>query len=178
MTAIALPLYSGPLQGMMRLGLMFEHGNSAGAAFALFELGIGINLGRIAWLMTLFRRRRVLAWLGLVAAATLVLADAVSRPLDFAAEQASHTHAFDEWTSLFASDSAVEWPTVRDRLLQKVEILEPLSLGGLAFPMLTRLALRRFDPRGGVEAYLVRQPSRSDRPWRCGTATCRGRCSV
>src|SRR5207302_2110760 len=28
MTAIALPLYSGPLQGMMRLGLMFEHGNS------------------------------------------------------------------------------------------------------------------------------------------------------
>jgi hypothetical protein len=31
MTALALPLYLGPLQGMMRLGLMFEHGNSVGA---------------------------------------------------------------------------------------------------------------------------------------------------
>src|SRR5262249_41926941 len=43
MTVVALPSYSGPLQGMMRLGLMFEHGNSVGAAFALFEVGIGIN---------------------------------------------------------------------------------------------------------------------------------------
>src|SRR5581483_7152652 len=39
MTAIATLAYSGPLPGMMRLGLMFEHGNSVGAAFALFELG-------------------------------------------------------------------------------------------------------------------------------------------
>src|SRR5919204_1593479 len=74
MTAIALPLYSGPLQGMMRLGLMFEHGNSVGAAFALFELGIGVNLGLIVWLMTLFGWRRVLVWLALICAATLVLA--------------------------------------------------------------------------------------------------------
>ena len=33
MTAITA-LISGPLRGMMRLGLMFEHGNSVGAAFA------------------------------------------------------------------------------------------------------------------------------------------------
>lgn len=28
MATIALPIYLGPLPGMMRLGLMFEHGNS------------------------------------------------------------------------------------------------------------------------------------------------------
>src|SRR2546421_6231072 len=97
MTAIALPAYSGPLQGMMRLGLMFEHGNSVGAAFALFELGIGINLGMIAWLMGLFGGRRVLVWLALVAASTLGLAYAAERPLYFAQEETGHTHAFDEW---------------------------------------------------------------------------------
>ena len=30
MATIALPIYLGPLPGMMRLGLMFEHGNSVG----------------------------------------------------------------------------------------------------------------------------------------------------
>jgi uncharacterized protein len=36
-------------------------GNSVGAAFALFELGIGVNLGLIVWLMIQFGWRRVLA---------------------------------------------------------------------------------------------------------------------
>ena len=71
MTAMALPLYCGPLQGMMRLGLMFEHGNSVGAAFSLFELGIGVNLGLIVWLAVLFGPRRVLFWFLLVAVGLL-----------------------------------------------------------------------------------------------------------
>ena len=50
MGLLATPMYSGPLQGMMRLGLMFEHGNSVGAAFVLFELGIGVNIGILIWL--------------------------------------------------------------------------------------------------------------------------------
>ncbi|HEV3436013.1 MAG TPA: permease, partial [Gemmata sp.] len=94
MTAIALPLYIGPLQGMMRLGLMFEHGNSVGAAFALFELGIGVNLGLIAWLGILFGWRRVLLWFLMVAVITLAFAFAVEYPLYFAHEEVSHTHAF------------------------------------------------------------------------------------
>jgi hypothetical protein len=175
MTAIALPLYSGPLQGMMRLGLMFEHGNSAGAAFALFELGIGINLGLIVWLMTLFGWRRVLVWLGLICAATLVLAYAAEGPLYFAHEEASHTHAFDEWASPFPSGSTVDWQIVRDKLLQKVEVLEPMALGGLVLLMLFGLVLRKFDSftlpsrpaegrEGRIEAFLVKQPPASDRP--------------
>ena len=132
----------------MRLGLMFEHGNSVGAAFVLFELGIGINLGLIVWLMTLFGWRRVLAWLSLIAAATLVLAYALNEPLYFAQEEVSHTHAFDEWTSPFSSGSAPDWRFVRDKLLEKVEVLEPVALSGLAFLVLVGLLVQKFDRTG------------------------------
>jgi uncharacterized membrane protein YraQ (UPF0718 family) len=164
MTAIALPIYLGPLQGMMRLGLMFEHGNSVGAAFALFELGIGVNLGLIVWLMGLFGWRRVLLWLGLIVAATLVLAYGAEQPLYFAHEEAGHTHAFDEWTSPFASGSPVAWQIVRDKLLQKVEVLEPVALGGLTLLILIGLAVQKFDRGGRLNAYLVQPPPAVDRP--------------
>src|SRR6202030_2563915 len=101
MTALALPLYLGPLQGMMRVGLMFEHGNSVGAAFSLFELGIGLNVGMMVWLAILFGWGGIAAWRGIVTAVTLALAYAIEQPLYFAHEEASHTHAFDEWTSPF-----------------------------------------------------------------------------
>ena len=68
-----------------------------GAAFALFELGIGINIGLIIWLMRLFGLRRVLMWLGLICAVTLVLAYAAELPLYFAHEEASG------WTSFARS---------------------------------------------------------------------------
>jgi uncharacterized protein len=164
MTAVALPLYTGPLQGMMRLGLMFEHGNSVGAAFSLFELGIGINLGLLVWLMKLFGWRRVLAWLAPIVSATLVLAYAVERPLYFAHEEVSHTHAFDEWTSPFPPGTPVDWQLVRDKLLQKVEVLEPVALGGLAFLVLVGLVVRKLNQRGWLEAWLTKAPPVSNRP--------------
>jgi uncharacterized protein len=164
MTALALPLYLGPLQGMMRLGLMFEHGNSVGAGFALFELGIGLNVGMIAWLMSQFGWRRVLVWLGLIIAATLALAYAMERPLYFAHEEASHTHAFDEWSSPFASSYDATWPVVSAKLAQKVEVLEPVALGGLALLVLVGALARWFDPRGRLEAFLARQRPPDNRP--------------
>jgi uncharacterized protein len=164
MTAVATPAYSGPLQGMMRLGLMFEHGNSVGAAFALFELGIGVNLGLIVWLMTLFGWRRILLWIALIAGMTVGAAYAAEQPLYFAHEEASHTHAFDEWTSPFPSGSPVQWQMVRDKLFQKVEVLEPLALGGLALLILTGLVARRLDRAGGLERWLTQAPPASTRP--------------
>ena len=125
MVAIALPLYTGPLQGMMRLGLMFEHGNSVGAAFALFELGIGMNVGLIVWLGVLFGWRRVLVWFLLITLVTLGLGYAAESPLYFAKEEVSHTHAFDEWASPFAGGYGVGWEAVRESLVKKVSILEP-----------------------------------------------------
>jgi uncharacterized protein len=164
MTAVALPMYMGPLQGMMRLGLMFEHGNSVGAAFALFELGIGLNLGQIVWLLLLFGWRRVLPWLGMIAAVTLALGYAAERPLFFAHEVVSHTHAFDEWTNPFPSASAVDGHEVRDKLLQKVQILEPVALGGLTCLVLLGLLLRGFDRPGRLEAWLTKTPPVSKGP--------------
>jgi uncharacterized membrane protein YraQ (UPF0718 family) len=164
MTALAVPLYCGPLQGMMRLGLMFEHGNSVGAAFALFELGIGINLGLIAWLMTLFGPKRIGIWLGFLALATLAVGYGVEQPLYFAQEDASHTHAFDDWSSPFSAGGTATLAAVGDRLLTKIQILEPLALGGLALLMLLGLLARPLDRRGALEAWLVAAPTAAERP--------------
>lgn len=157
MTALALPLHSGPLQGMMRLGLIFEHGNSVGAAFMLFELGIGLNIGLIAWLMFVFGARRVLTWLAIIVAMAVGIGYAMEYPLYFAREEASHTHAFDEWTSPFPAGVAVEWGLVRAKLLQKIEVLEPLALGGLALLLLSGPILRLADRQGRLENWLVRR---------------------
>jgi uncharacterized protein len=164
MAAIALPVYIGPLQGMMRLGLMFEHGNSVGAAFALFELGIGVNLGLIVWLMKVFGWRRILMWMGVVAAATLVLAFAAEQPLYFAHEEVSHTHAFDEWTSPFGSGSSADLGIVRDKVLEKVEVLEPVAISGLGILVLVGLLVQKLDRQGRLEAWLTEAPPMSDRP--------------
>jgi uncharacterized protein len=164
MTAIALPMYSGPLQGMMRLGLMFEHGNSVGAAFALFELGIGVNLGLIVWLAVVFGWKRVALWFALVVLVTMGLGYAAERPLYFAAEEASHTHAFDEWTSPFAGGTGANWEAVRGKLLQKVEVLEPVALSGLLLLALLGAGLARFDRGARVEAWLTTAPPTSEGP--------------
>jgi uncharacterized membrane protein YraQ (UPF0718 family) len=156
MMSVATPMYIGSLPGMMRIGSMFEHGNSVGAAFVLFELGIGMGLGTIAWLITVFGWRRVLLWLGLLAAVTLALAYGAERTLYFAKEEVQHTHAFDDWTNPFIPGATVEWGTVWGKLVQKVEILEPAALGGLACLILAGLLLDKFDPNHLTEARLSR----------------------
>jgi len=164
MTAIALPLYVGPLPGMMRLGLIFEHGNSVGAAFVLFELGIGVNVGLIAWLLHLFGFWRVFSWLGFVTVVTLALGYAGERPLYFAKEEASHTHAFDEWTSPLPWGSSIDWQMARAKVLGKVEVLEPVALCGLALVLLVGLLTRRLDREGRLEAWLTATPPPVARP--------------
>jgi uncharacterized membrane protein YraQ (UPF0718 family) len=158
MTAIALPLYCGPLQGMMRLGLMFEHGNSVGAAFALFELGIGVNLGLSAWLMMLFGWKRVVLWVALVTALTLGLAYAADGPLRLTDVEGSHTHAFDEWTSPFASSAEATWAAVQGKVLQKVGVLEAFAVGGLALLVVLALVVTQLDRGGRLEAWLTAAP--------------------
>jgi uncharacterized membrane protein YraQ (UPF0718 family) len=159
MAAFALPAYVGPLQGMMRLGLMFEHGNSVGAAFVLFELGIGINVGLITWLMMLFGWRRILAWLAIVTGATLALAYVMERPLYFAMEEASHTHAFDDWTSPYPAGTSVTPAMAGHKIMEKIEVLEPVALAGLALFVLLGIVLIKFDPSGRIDTYLTAPPA-------------------
>jgi hypothetical protein len=49
----------------------------------------------------LFGWRRIILWTGLISGVTLARAYAAEQPLYFANEEASHTHAFDVWTSPF-----------------------------------------------------------------------------
>jgi uncharacterized membrane protein YraQ (UPF0718 family) len=158
MTAVALPIYSGPLQGMMRIGLMFEHGNSVGAAFSLFELGIGVNLGMIVWLAVRFGWKRMTVWFTLIALVTMGLGYAAERPLYFAKEEASHTHAFDDWTSPFYRGEGANWQEVRGKLVQKVEVLEPVALAALALLAVTGAALAWFDRGGRLDQWLATAP--------------------
>jgi hypothetical protein len=164
MALISTPAYSGVLPGMMRIGMMFDHGNSVGAGFILFQLGVGLNLGLILWLINQFGGKRMLSWLVLIVGVNLGIAYALEGPLYFAHEEASHTHAFDDWSSPFHADQPVYWPAVRDKLLEKIEILEPVALGGLALLMLAGGLLQMVDGRRRLEAYFAKRAPASDRP--------------
>lgn len=164
MALIGLPAYSGVLPGMMRIGLIFEHGNSVGAAFVLFELGVGFNFGLLCWLVGCFGWRRVLLWLLAVTALVLAVAYGMEYPLYFAKEEDSHTHAFDEWSSPFPSGSGATWEVVKGKLLQKIEVLEPLALGTLFLLLLIGGATAAFDRSGRLERWLTTALPPSVRP--------------
>jgi len=164
MALIGLPAYSGVLPGMMRIGLIFEHGNSTGAAFILFELGVGFNLGLILWVMSEFGWRRGMLWLMMICVLVISLGYVMEQPLYFAKEEAVHTHAFDDWTSPFPSDSNTKWDVVLGKLMQKVEVLEPVALGGLLLLFILGASLSCFDQAGQVENWLTTHPPFSEAP--------------
>lgn len=164
MALISLPAYSGVLPGMMRIGLIFEHGNSTGAAFLLFELGVGFNLGLIVWAMSELGWRRGMLWLLMICVLVLAVGYGMERPLYFAKEEAVHTHAFDDWTSPFPYGSNVSYEVVLGKLMQKVEVLEPVALGGLLFLFILGTSLSCFDRAGQVEKWLTTHPPVSEAP--------------
>lgn len=164
MALIGMPAYSGVLPGMMRIGLIFEHGNSVGAGFVLLELGIGFNIGLVVWLMASFGWKRVLPWLAVVVVLVLAVAHAMENPLYFANEEADHTHAFDDWTSPFRGGYGANWEAVRGKLLEKVEVLEPFSLAAMALLVLAGGLLARFDRAGRVGVWLITAPPSSELP--------------
>lgn len=163
MMALALPTYVGTLPGMMKLGLMFEHGNSVGAAFVLFEVGIGVSVGTVVWLATTFGSRRTLLLLSLVVVSSLALAYAAEKPLFAPKEEASHTHAFDDWSSPFPGTEGSA-AIVRDKLLEKMDVLESLGAAGLAVLILAGAVLNRYDRQGRVEAFLCARPAEVSAP--------------
>jgi hypothetical protein len=72
---------------------------------------------------------------------------------------------FDEWTSPFPAGSSLpSLQVVREKLADKIGVLEIPSLSGLAFLVLTGLALNKFDSRRRAEAFLMQHPPPSDLP--------------
>ncbi|MBM4095270.1 MAG: hypothetical protein FJ261_00675 [Planctomycetes bacterium] len=162
MAAVATPFYTGPLQGMMRIGLIFEHGNSSGAGFVLFELGIGVNLALLAWLAIRLGAARLAAWLAILLAAVVASGYAMEQPLYFAHEEASHTHAFDDWTNPFVPGDRPGLAAILGKVAAKCGAMEAVSLVALAVLSAVGIVARITDPREAAEAWLAmpaRRPS-------------------
>ena len=159
MAILVAPAYMGPLPGMMRIGLMFEHGNSVGAAFVLLVLGIAVNVGLLAWTFRTFAPKAALAWFGLVGLATLSIAYVLENPLKPHVEPADHTHAFDDFTNPFPSHMQVDPAFVWGKLTERLGVLESFSLVFLAALMAAGMAERLGRWRGALEAWLNLPPT-------------------
>src|SRR5262249_6199045 len=162
MAAVALPAYASPMKAMMIIGLMFEHGNSVGAAFVLFILGGGLNLGLVACVGRLYGLRPTLAWLGLVVGVVLLLGYAFERPLYFSQTEEYHTHAFDDFTSPFPGDLTAghAWQEVLPKVKQPAgafEIVSLICLGVLA-PLGAVARLARVEAAAGPPLPVARGP--------------------
>lgn len=158
MTLVGSALYSGVLQGMMRIGLIFEHGNSTGAAFALFEVGVGLNIGLMAWLVLAKGWARMVPWIATILVLVVLTGWVMDKTLYFAEEEASHTHAFDDWTSPYPGGVGASVGEVWQKWVQKAEVLEPVALLILGLLGLTGIALRYLDPGCKVEEWLCKPP--------------------
>jgi uncharacterized membrane protein YraQ (UPF0718 family) len=156
MAAIAVPLYTSPLPGMMKLGLMFDHGNSVGAAFVLFTLGIGTSLGTLAWVFADFGWRRVVGWFACYVGLVVGLAYA-SEPLlyDTRKAEADHTHAFDDYSAPFPAGTAGLPDLVRAKLAEKFGPLERPAVYAFLGLLAVGLVARRLDRGGRLERWLT-----------------------
>ena len=159
MTTVALPAYATPLLAMSQLGMMFQHGNSIGAAFVLLAFGAGMNFGTIAWMWRNYGLRPSLTWVLLLLVVVIGLSYGVERPLYPAdAPAADHTHAFDVYCRPFATSSPNPFHEALTKLRQNLGLHEVVAAFALAALMLIGVTLRTCDRRGRLEAWLERVP--------------------
>lgn len=159
MTGLAVPLFSSPLPGMMKIGLMFDHGNSIGAAFVLFAIGIGTSLGTVAWLIADFGVGRVLPWFLSYVLIVVGVGYACDTLLyDKRKAEADHTHAFDDYSRPF-TDSQGDLPNLTlNKLKEKFGPLERPAVYGLLGMLVCGVIIQRLDPGGRVEWWLTARP--------------------
>jgi uncharacterized membrane protein YraQ (UPF0718 family) len=144
MVLVALPAYEAPIRAMMHMGLLFDHGNSVGAALVLLIVGAGTNLGTLAWSWRHFGLKLTLAWFALVLGVVLALAYAINQPLDFAAQREDHTHAFDDYASPFPPGTLHQSlpELVEGKLWDRAGPAELVGLGGTVLLVALALAVR------------------------------------
>ena len=92
---------------MSQLGMMFQHANSPGAAFALLILGTGLNLATPYWFGKHYGWKVTGIWLSALILIVIVIAYAINGPLvPPGVQPAGHTHAFDIYTNPISSGNA------------------------------------------------------------------------
>lgn len=159
MAALAVPLFSTPLPGMVKIGLMFDHGNSLGAAFVLFAIGIGTSLGTLAWLVVDFGGKRVVLWFATYVLIVVGVGYACEWLLyDHRKSEADHTHAFDDYSRPFPGGLADLPASARRKLAEKFGPLERPAVYGLLGMLAGGAVLRRLDAGGRFERWLTARP--------------------
>lgn len=144
MSLVSLFVYATPILTMSQLGMMFDHGNSPGAAFALLLLGTGIHLGTLLWVYRNFGWRSTSVWCVVLFASVLGIAYAVERPLiPPGVEPAGHTHAFDIYTNPLHSGAALTVSGIFDVLGQKVGLFQWIGGGALGVILLLGFVMHR-----------------------------------
>jgi uncharacterized membrane protein YraQ (UPF0718 family) len=166
MSLIAVPIYSSPLPGMQKIGLMFDHGNSVGAAFVLFTLGLGLNVGLWLWTLASFGRR-LLVWWAAVFVVIIGLAY-LSEPILFpeGKRQEDHTHAFDDYCCPFASGSSGElWGRAGKKLAEQFGPMEQAATTCLIVLTIGAWLTCRWNRDGRLERWLTSVPSKPTSGW-------------
>jgi hypothetical protein len=146
---------------MGQLGSMFQHGNSIGAAFILLTFGAGMNLGLMAWMWLNYGWRRLAVWCGLMLLVVVGLSYGIERPLyPRDVEPAGHTHAFDGYCAPFPPGSSPSGGYVAEiirRVRLETQPHEWFGAGVLVCLAVVGGLLRIFDPKGRIDAWLVRR---------------------
>ncbi len=160
MSAVAVPVYDSPLRVMMQIGLMFDHGNSVGAALVLLILGAGMQLGTVAWVVRQFGWKSALAWFGIIAVVTVGLACVLEKPLfDEGATIEDHTHAFDEFTAPALGGSSDGLRSfVAGKLNDDLDPWELLSLIAIGVLILGGTLIRRLEKSWSLNVWLEKVP--------------------
>ncbi|MBS0265003.1 MAG: permease [Planctomycetes bacterium] len=155
MTLVAMPAYATPMLAMSQLGMMFQHGNSIGAAFALLSFGAGMNLGTVTWMRRNYGTRPSLVWMGLLAMVVVLLAYGIERPLRaYESAAADHTHAFDIYCRPFEFGISDPMGAAWSRLRQNRGVHELYAMFALVGFVVSGVLLRAIDPKNRIEAWL------------------------
>ncbi len=159
MGAVSILAYTSPIQVMVIIAGMFEHGNSAGAAFSHLVLGAGLNLGTIVWLLGAYGWRRGLTWLMLFVAVTIAVAYGLNKPLfPHSVSPAGHTHAFDDYCYPFSASEEEPRRAALTQLHSKIEPYESLFFQAWLGCLVVGIVLRIRPINARVQAWLERAP--------------------
>lgn len=163
MSGVAIPVYATPMLAVSQLGMMFQHGNSVGAAFALLILGAGINLGIIAWTIIALDWKKSLCWLGILFVTVLGIGYGIEKPLyPVDIEPANHTHAFDIYCCPFDLNQTNLTSAVWQKLKDDVRPEELFALWTLCSMGVLGLVAFGINTRFDLNRWLTAQPSPSE----------------
>jgi uncharacterized protein len=155
MAIIAMPAYITPMDAMVQLSNMFQHGNSIAAAFTLLILGTGLNLGLLAWSISSFGWRKTLAWVAMTMILVVGLGYAIARPLYPAGiVPEGHTHAYDNFCSPMLDGEDAPASRCISILVNSTQAYETVSFGLWCVIIAGGVLAWRLDPTLKWEAAL------------------------